>query len=549
MKTDAQSRDGWKVWTPLFFSLVLVLGMVLGFNLRDTLRSKRDIATVVQRNDRLEEIIDLVKDKYVDTVNSNELYEDAVAGILKSLDPHTVYIPAEELQGVNDDLEGSFSSIGIEFSIVRDTIEITSVVDGGPASKAGIDIGDQLIKVGDSLVAGNNITSGRIVNLLNGKQQSKVRLTVRSSADGAVKNIPLTRDIVPRYSVGASIMLDATTGFIKINRFGATTYAEFKTALKKLKAQGATQLVVDLRDNPGGYIDAADSIANDFLDDDKLVVYTKGLSSPKTEYRADKNGLFEKGKLAILINESSASASEILAGAIQDWDRGVIVGRRSFGKGLVQEQYDLPDGSALHLTVARYYTPSGRCIQRSYANGKEAYMQDYERRFEPGALATNDSAATDTVPFYTANHRVVYGGGGIKPDVYVPYDTSKLSASLLSMVFSEELKTAIWDYFIHNRQKLKFRDIADFSATFTMPDQVTGSYIAMLSPDTRKGVLRELASPVNEAYFKTQVKAQLARILFHDNGYYTISLTKDEMVNKALTTLNSPQYSKLIGGK
>ena len=535
---------------PLLFSLILIFGMVLGFGLRDTLRNKRNLSTVIERNDRLEEIIDLVREKYVDTINSNLLYKDAISGILKSLDPHTVYIPAEELQGVNDDLDGGFSGIGVEFSIVRDTIEVTSVIENGPASSAGVEIGDQLIKVGDTLVAGINITSSRIIHLLKGKQRSNVYVTLKRASNGMFKQLPITRDIIPVYSVDASIMLDSVTGFIKINRFSATTYNEFSKALTKLLAQGAKQLIIDVRDNPGGYLDAVTSILDDLLDDNKLLVYTKGIHTPKTEYKTGDKGAFEKGKLAILVDESSASASEILAGAIQDWDRGVIIGRRTFGIGLVQEQYELPDGAALRLTVAKYYTPSGRCIQRSFANGREAYMEEYHKRFETGELTGKDSIAiADTTPFYTAKHRLVYGGGGIKPDVYVPYDTLLMSGVLMDMIYSPELKTAIWDYFIRNRKSFKYKNIVDFNESFNAQEQVINSYLATLDPDTRKEVLKELTKPVKSEYFKLQIKAQVARFLFHDNGYYAISTKHDEVINKALDVLNSSRYSKIIAGK
>ncbi len=514
--------------------------MVIGFKLRDSLRSKR----------RLDEIIDLIKDKYVDTVNNKLLYKDALGGILKSLDPHTVFIPVEEVQGVNDDLDGGFSGIGVEFSIIRDTIEVTNVIENGPSAHAGVETGDQFIKVGDSLVAGINITSGRIIRLLKGRQHSDIFVTIRRPGIDSLKHFPITRDIIPIYSVDASIMLDSITGFIKINRFSATTYDEFSTALKKLMAQGASRLVLDLRDNPGGYLDAATSIADNFLDDNKLIVYTKGLHAPKTEYKAGEKGVFESGRLAVLVDEGSASASEILAGSIQDWDRGVILGRRSFGKGLVQKQYELPDGSALRLTIAKYYTPSGRCIQRSFAKGRDAYMNDYEKRFETGELTGNDSISPgDTMRYYTSNHRLVYGGGGIKPDVYVPYDTSHLSSGLYTMIYSPEMKAAIWDYFIHNRAKLKYKSIADFIQHFDGQEQVKDNYLAMLEPAIRKKVIKELSKPVNDDYLLLQVKAQVARFLFRDNGYYAISLKEDNVVNKALEVLNSDQYSQLISGK
>ena len=547
---DAHRRDRLAVWTPLFFSLIMIFGMLLGFGLRDTLRNKRNLSTVVERNDRLEEIIDLVKEKYVDTVNGNLLYKDAISGILKSLDPHTVYIPADELQNVNDDLDGGFSGIGVEFSIVRDTIEVTSVIDNGPASNAGVEIGDQLIKVGDSIVAGTKITSERIIHLLKGKQQSRVYVTVKQSTSGQVKQLPITRDIIPVYSVDANIMLDSVTGFIKMNRFSATTYTEFSKAIKKLIDQGAKQLIIDVRDNPGGYLDAVTSILDDLLDGNKLLVYTKGVHTVKTEYKTGDKGVFEKGKLAILVDESSASASEILAGAIQDWDRGVIIGRRTFGKGLVQEQYEMPDGAALRLTIAKYYTPSGRCIQRSFAEGRDAYMEAYTHRFETGELTGKDSVAVaDTTPFYTANHRVVYGGGGIKPDVYVPYDTTLIASQLTDIVYSSELKTAIWDYFIQNRKSLGYKNISAFDQAFNGQEQVKNNYLAMLDAGKRTETIKELNKPKIGEYFGLQVKAQLARFLFHDNGYYSISTRHDEVVNKALDVLNSDSYSKLISGK
>ncbi|MES2703827.1 MAG: S41 family peptidase [Bacteroidota bacterium] len=535
---------------PLTFSGVLIAGMVLGFNLHDTLRNKRDISSVAGRDDRLEEIIGLINERYVDTVNSNGLYKEAISGILKSLDPHTVYIPADEVQSVNEDLDGNFPGIGVEFSIVRDTVEVTSVTEKGPAGKAGVEVGDKLLRVGDSMVAGKGISSEQIIAMLKGKKSTSVALTIKRPCNG-VKQFSIVRDDIPLYSVDASIMLDGKTGFIKINRFSATTYDEFREGLTKLKAQGAKQLILDLRDNPGGYLSAATSIADDLLGDNKLIVYTEGQKAPKSEFKATAEGLFEEGKVAVLVDEGSASASEILAGAIQDWDRGVIIGRRTFGKGLVQEQYDMPDGAALRLTIAKYYTPSGRCIQRSFANGREAYMEDYEKRFESGELTGCDTIGNcgNGVPFFTSHHRTVYGGGGIKPDVYVPYDTTKLTAALMNMILSPELKTAVWDYFMQNKPALAYKNINDFSKSFNAEKQVVNNYIAMLPDADRKSAARQFTNQASYNYFRLQVKAQLARFLFHDNGYYSIRLQDDAVVNKALETLNSGRYSHLVAGK
>ena len=547
---DDHRRDRSIVWTPLFFSIVLTAGMILGFNLRETLRNKRDIGTVIQRNDRLEEIIDLVNDKYVDSINSNRLYNDAVNGILHSLDPHTIYIPADQLQGVNDDLEGGFSGIGVEFSILNDTIDVTSVIDDGPAHKAGIVTGDQLLMVGDSLVAGNGITPDRITHLLRGKQKTAVLLTLKQPDSSAIRRVEVVRDIVPLYSIDAAIMLDDATGYIKINRFSATTAKEFKAGLEKLVNRGAKQMIVDLRENPGGYLDAATSIADQFLSDNKLIVYTQGSRTPKTEYRAGDQGLFEKGRVAVLVDEGSASAAEILAGALQDWDRAVIVGRRTYGKGLVQEQYEMPDGAALRLTVAKYYTPSGRCIQRSFAKGKEEYQADYRHRFESGELTGNEAAyVADTTRYYTSKNRIVYGGGGIQPDVYVPYDTSKYPGAVIDLVFNNEFKNAVWEYYMHNRSELRYRDFSDFEQSFDDQAGIEAIYLSGMNAAKRKAVVKLLAGKNNRDYFDVQAKAQLARVMYKDNGYFTISMKADHMVGKAREILGSDQYLKLIEGK
>lgn len=536
------------VWTPLLFALVMILGMTLGFNLRDTLRNKRDIQAVIERNDRLEEIIDLVNERYVDTINSNLLYKDAVNGILSHLDPHTVYIPADEVQGVNEDLEGSFFGIGVEFSIFKDTIQVTSVIENGPAERAGVNVGDKLIKVNDSTVAGIGITSERIIKMLRGKQNSFVNVVVKDGASGKPKHVAIKRDVVPIYSVEANLMLDGGVGYIKINRFAATTFEEFKKAITGLEKQGMKSLILDLRQNPGGYLDAATNIADEFLDDSKMIVYTQGRQTEKQEYKADKVGVFESGRLVVLVDEGAASASEVLSGAIQDWDRGVIVGRRTFGKGLVQEQYDLSDGSALRLTVARYYTPSGRSIQRSFAQGRDAYAEDYVKRFQNGELTGKDSVATvDTIRYYTGKHRVVYGGGGIKPDVYVPYDTGKLATGVLSMIFSEELRNAVWNYYaLHRAELTKLKTIPDFVQQFRSGKDIVDSYLQTLRPAERRQSEIILAAPGNRNYIYQQAKAQLGRILFRSNGYYAVSLAEDNVVTRALQIIRSDEYSKII---
>ncbi len=547
-----ENRSGrLRVWTPLLFSLIMVLGMSLGFKLRDTLRYKRDIQAIIMRNDRLEQIIDLITERYVDSVNTNLLYKDAVNGIISHLDPHTVYIPAEELQGVNEDLEGSFFGIGVEFFIIRDTIHVTSVVEGGPAQKAGISVGDKFIKVEDSLIAGNGITSEGIIALLRGKQHTDIRIQVKDVLKGQYKDVVVTRDVIPLYSVETSLMLDSTTGYIRISRFSATTFDEFMKSLKGLNALGMSQLILDLRQNPGGYLDPAVKISDQLLEDKHLIVYTEGRKTKKESYNAGDPGLFESGGLVVLVDENSASASEIIAGAVQDWDRGIVVGRRTFGKGLVQEQYNLDDGSALRLTVARYYTPSGRSIQRPFVQGREAYHDDYIRRLKENVAGVTDTTADSAEhdKYYTNQGRIVYGGGGITPDVFVPYDTARLASGLMSMIFSEELRDVLWDYYVSHQTELSgYKTIAEFEEGFTSTSRLVKAYLDRLPVFERAIATKILSKPSHSAYFEVQVKAQMAKILFKNAGYYKVSARADDMIQKALQLLRDEQaYSEIIG--
>lgn len=536
-----------KLWIPLLFAVTLIAGMTIGFRLRDSLRNKRDLITVIQRNDRVEQIIDLINARYVDSVDANILYEDAVQGIIQNLDPHTIYIPADRLAGVNEDLEGSFFGIGVEFAIAEDTIQITAVMENGPAEAAGIQIGDKLIKVGDSVVAGTGITSTRIIKMLKGKQFSKVFLTMMEPLTDRQRVVTLKRDAIPKYSIEAAVMLDDSTGIIKINRFSATTYEEFKKQLAYLKSRGMKQLIVDLRQNAGGYMEPAKQIADEFLSGDKLIVMTKGINSVAHSYVAGQQGDFEEGKLIILVDEQSASASEILAGAVQDWDRGIVMGRRTFGKGLVQDQFDLEDGSALRLTIARYYTPSGRSLQRSFDKGREEYSHDFLARYETGELTGDDSYTySDTTKYYTAAKRIVYGGGGITPDIYVPYDTNKLSTTILDLVFSDNVKNAVWSYFIRNRAALKsYKDVREFDEDFKA-ETLIERYLELQDRRTRKVVEMMLKKNNHRAFLGLQMKAQLARMLFRDNGYYTIAYKDDNMVKKAIQTMKDKEYSAII---
>lgn len=527
----------------------MIVGMVLGYRLHDTLRGKRNISTVISRSDRLDEIIDLIDARYVDSVQTDMLYEDAVRGILTHLDPHTVYIPASEVAQTNETLEGSFYGIGVEYRIVQDTIQVTGLVDNGPAEKAGVILADKIIRVNDSVVAGTGITSERISRLLRGARHTTVRVVLQDAVKNTPRNVLIERDEIPLYSIDASLMLDRETGYIKIVRFAATTAEEFETALINLKKQGMKRLVLDLRDNPGGYLDAAVDVLDQLIEDNKLLVYMKGLHSEKEEFKARSEGLFEKGPLAVLIDEGSASAAEIVAGAVQDWDRGVVIGRRSFGKGLVQEQYDLSDGSALRLTIARYYTPSGRSIQRSFAAGKEAYARDFQHRFQTGELTGSDSLGQeDTALFYTSRQRVVHGGGGIKPDYYVPYDSVLFSTPVLSLVYSETMERVLWEYYVLNRSELAaYRNINSFITNFQEEETLLQHLLRLMDAKERNRAVALLKEEKIHRFVRLQIRAGLARILFKSKGYFSVSVQGDNSVQAALRLFSTGRYLKLIG--
>lgn len=538
-----------RIWTPVLFAVALSLGMTLGFNLRDTLRNKRDIGALIERNDRLEEIIDLIRERYVDTVDVNNLYHDAVEGIISHLDPHTSYIPASRLEEVNDDLEGSFFGIGVEFNIIRDTIQITSVVPRGPADRAGVLIGDKLIEVNDSAVAGVGITSERIMRMLRGEQLSRATLGLQSNRDAYLRKVVVVRDVVPINSVEANLLLDRQTGYIRINRFAATTHKEFVQALRGQLAYNITNLIIDLRQNPGGYLEQAVSIAEELLSRGQTIVLTRSRTE-ETISKVERPGLYEKGRLAILVDEGSASAAEILAGAVQDNDRGLVIGRRTYGKGLVQEQFDLGDGSALRITVARYYTPSGRSLQRSYAAGRAAYEEDFASRYYSGELTgRNDSiVGLDTTLFYTSHHRKVRGGGGIFPDVVVPYDSITFNSQLLTIAYGETAGLVTWEYYLQHASRLqRLTNPTQLAANRSMGDTLVMA-LMRVSPEADQRAIRSIQKrPAANAFLQNQLQARLARILFRSNGYYGLLAPTDPVVIKARQALNGAAYDVLEG--
>jgi len=552
MPADTHKRLS--IWTPLTFSVILILGILIGFQLNKYMAKKKPISAVIERNDRLEDIIDLIGAKYVDSVSADSLYEDAISGILKHLDPHTVYIPARDMAAVTEDMEGNFKGIGVEFYVLDDTLMITSVMTNGPSYDAGIKAGDKIIKVNDSTVAGVGIDSEHIISMLRGLEGSSVNLTLQRPSDHSILKLEVKRGIIPIYSVDASYMIDAEVGYIRINRFSATTYREFMKAMKGLLAKGMKKMILDLRQNPGGYLDAATAIADELLSNDKLLVYTQGRTSAKEEYMSGKKGAFEKGPLAVLIDEGSASASEIVAGAVQDWDRGVVIGRRSYGKGLVQEQFELGDGSALRLTTARYYTPSGRSIQRPYDQGREAYAMDHRSRFADGSLTTDLETPNfvDTVKYYTEEkHRVVYGGGGIKPDITIPYETSEFAGELYELISSQTFSNTLFTYFSqHGRQMGSYKSFREFDSSFRVTPELLQQLKKNLATEWPQEVQKVWSDAHTLDFLQSRVKAMFARMLFRNNGYYQQANKDDRVVQRALQVLrNKKEYAILMGNQ
>lgn len=482
----------------------------------------------------IDEVLDLIKNKYVDNKDINPLADTAIDVILAQLDPHSLYIRANELEDVNEEINGSFFGIGIEFSIISDTLNIINVLNGGPAFKAGLLVGDKIIKANDSTISGIKSNADRVRNIIKGKLGSTI--VVQFLRKGKMMQKSITRDVIPLNSIDAAYMMDKSIGFIRINKFTANTYREFMEALMKLKSQGLQQLILDLRDNGGGVLDEAVEIADEFLSGDKLITYTEGAHFPKKEFRCRRTGQFETGKLVVLSNEGSASASEILLGALQDWDRATIVGRRSFGKGLVQDQYNLSDNSALRLTIARYYTPVGRSIQKPYTTGEKDYYDDIHKRYLHGEMVNADSIKFDSSQvFKTHNGKIIYGGGGISPDVFVAADTSHASAPIARLWLKGSLNDFGYKYYLLHPDLLKQYPTAQkFAASFNDGGQGWDLLETMAKKDS---VNVETLSAKDKAFLQKSIKALVGRQLYRTEGYFIVQNQTDNEVQKALEML------------
>lgn len=527
------------IFLPIILSLVLISGIWLGYFLSVKIGSSngKNQNQQISTNEKINSLLEFIDYQYVDTINKSDLVEKTVTAMLQSLDPHSSYIPAAEFDVSNETLEGNFDGIGVEFNIIRDTIRVINPIEGGPSEKVGIRAGDKLIKVGVENLTGEKITNKKVFEALRGKSGTTVNVTILRNGVKNPMPFKITRAAIPLYSLDAAYMTSGDIGYIKINKFAATTYNEYLNAFNDLNKQGMKKLILDLRGNPGGYLNAAVDISDEFLTNGLQIVYTQGKANPKKTYRATQRGSFEKNNLVILIDEGSASASEIVAGAIQDNDRGLIIGRRSFGKGLVQDQMQLPDGSAIRLTVARYYTPTGRCIQKPYSDDKTDYYNEEFDRYQHGELLNADSIKLDKSKQYkTPEGKIVYGGGGIMPDVFVPIDTTKSNPFLNKVFYAGLINTFAFEYADKNRSELKkYTNSKTFINQFKITTAIFDEFYEYCKKQSIElGSLNKLQSNVA---LEPYLKALIGKNAFDKDAYYPIINKNDKCIIKAIEEL------------
>jgi carboxyl-terminal processing protease len=521
------------VFLPIMLGIAMAIGILIGKYLPARQETPQH-SNIRSRNDKLNSILNIIESNYVDSVNRNDLVETAIPAILKKLDPHSVYIPAKDLARANEPLQGNFDGIGISFNMLTDTILVISTIPGGPSEKLGLMPGDKILYVNDSLVAGRKISDERIMGMLKGPRGTVVRVKILRKGHKELLPFEITRDKIPMYSVDVSYMVNKNIGYLRINNFAMTTFDEFMKGLRELKSQGMTSMILDLRGNSGGIMEAAIDIANQFLKEGQLIVYTKGRAQPRSEARATGKGEFETGDLVVLIDEWSASASEILAGALQDNDRGTIIGRRSFGKGLVQEPIPFSDGSGMRLTIARYYTPTGRSIQKPYKDGFDEYYEDLQTRFTHGEFEVSDSIHfADSLKFTTPGGKIVYGGGGIMPDKFVAVDTSGVSDYFMkvrSIIYRYSLK-----YTEANRETLKKFTEAGELEKFLDKQALLDQFVQFASTN---GIKKDPAGlKISGSIIHTQLKAYIARNIMDNKGFYPIWENIDTTLKYAIEYL------------
>jgi len=525
-----------QIYLPIAFAVVLIVGMWLGSILISNSQAPGAFFPMGNNSySKLSDVLDYIVQDYVDTVDITDLETEAIRAMLKELDPHSIYITEAEFHDVNDPLLGSFEGIGISFRIEKDTITVINPIPGGPSEKVGLMAGDRIVKIDDTLVAGIGIKNNDAIRKLKGKKGTKVKVSNYRRGVPELIDFTITRDVIPTFSLDVAYMVDESIGYIKLNKFSATTYDEFLEAAGKLKSQGMNRLILDLRGNPGGYLQAAISISDEFLEDGKLIVYTEGNNRQKRSAMATKTGELEEIYVAILIDENSASASEIVAGALQDNDKGIIIGRRSFGKGLVQEQTSLPDGSAVRLTVSRYHTPTGRCIQKPYENGNgEEYYEEYYHRYLNGEMQNQDSIHfNDSLKYTTPLGKVVYGGGGIMPDIFVPMITDSIHTYYNILANKGLIFQFAFDYTDRHRSELnKFKDFGTFNDSFVMDNSMYNNLIAYADEKGIKHI--DYNTQISKDKIATLFKAYVGRNVLDEKGFYPIYHVIDTTFNRAV---------------
>ncbi|MBP1616214.1 MAG: hypothetical protein H6Q14_41 [Bacteroidetes bacterium] len=529
------------VWLPLWIAIGIALGIFIG-NTFSIFKSRHSL---FNRGDKLEAVLEYINDSYVDSINLQELVEDAIPDLVTGLDPHSTYISAKDLDMVNEDLEGHFSGIGVQFSILNDTIVVISVISGGPSSAAGIVAGDRIVKVQDKEFVGKTLTNELVMRNLRGAKGSSVKLGIKHFDSAKIVPITVKRGDIPVNTVDASFSIAKGVGYVKVDKFGSTTYSEFINALSKLKAEGVKSIIIDLRQNTGGYMQAAEMMVNEFFPKNQLVVFAEGRNFPRDAYYSDGSGTFQNEQVVVLVDEGSASASEIFAGAIQDTDRGLIIGRRTFGKGLVQQQREFKDGSALRLTVARYHTPSGRCIQKAYTRGKsEDYQMDLMNRYLRGEMDNQDSIKfSKGMPlFKTKGGRPIRGNDGIMPDIFVPRDTIGINSYYLNVVNKGYAYEYAIRYIDRNRTMLKSFKKWQHLAGFLQNQSLVENLVEYA---LQKGVNRR-PYLIDESYdlLQRQLIANIIRPLFGESAYFQYVLKDDVLLKRAIGLVHSQKATR-----
>ena len=504
----------------------------------------------LDQGEKYRELLHLLDSYYTDTVNKEKLTDMAIVKVLEELDPHSSYILAKDLKRTDEPLVANFEGIGVTFQLLRDTIIVLEVIPAGPSEKVGIQAGDKIVQINDSTIAGIKIDNDGVIKRLRGPKGTKVKVGILRRSSDKLLPFTITRDKIPIYSIDAAYMADNTTGYIKLLRFSASSMTEFYTAVDKLKKQGMTDLILDLQGNTGGYLMTAIQLCNEFLADKELIVYTQGAHAKREDYYSDNKGSMKDGKLIVLIDEGSASASEIFSGCVQDLDRGLVIGRRSFGKGLVQKPYSFPDGSVVRLTVAHYYTPSGRCIQRPYDKGKKDYYDEYTKRLKSGELFGSDTVSfPDSLSFLTKNHRKVYGGGGVVPEIFIPIDTSLNSSYYQGIRGKGILNSFCLEYVDKNRQKLKehYPNEEAFVKTFKVDEDMLEEMYKMGDKDSVKRNKDEMQR--SKPLFLNQLKSLIARDMFDNVAFWRVANEMNDSYKKAVEVMRSDKFEILKPSK